>query len=190
MTATITNLDDLCNFLSADTPALMNKRLYKATACGASISVLLTPEAYVALGPIDVWPGWSCCDGREYQSRPWMRTVKDRAKVARQEAAGVVRHKCPACGKVITVRRISQALTVPDRGAWIHNGSELWERLTRETPIVGFTIQTIVEGSEATVDSDLFKLPVTGAEIDGWIAQMESEAAMLWEEANAAAGGS
>jgi hypothetical protein len=109
---TITNLADLCDFLAADEPRLLNKRLYKATDCGASISLYL-----------------------------------------------------------------------PD-GAAIHNGSALWEKLPVETPIRGFTIQTIVEGSDATVDSDEFVLPVESETVDAWIKQMEEQAAAEWENAN------
>jgi len=36
----IRNLQDLCDHFSADEPCLLNKRIYKGTDCGASISVL------------------------------------------------------------------------------------------------------------------------------------------------------
>lgn len=48
----------------------------------------------------------------------------------------------------------------------------------------GFTIQTIVEGSDATVDSDVFKFPVSSQEVDDWIKDMESRASELWLDAN------
>jgi hypothetical protein len=181
-TTTITNLQDLCDYFSADSPAQLNRRIYKGTECGASISVHLTSEAYESLGPIEVWEGWECCDGREYQGKPNRFTAKGR----KQDKAGVATHKCPTCGKTHKTRRVQQTLTVPERGPWIHNGDGLWDKLTGETPILGFTIQTIVEGSSAEVNSDEFELPVTGDEIEGWMKQMESEAAGIWEEANGA----
>ena len=55
----------------------------------------------------------------------------------------------------------------------------------RPEDVTGFTIQTIVEGSDATVDSDLFTFPVKTAAVDKWIKDMEAEAARLWEAANA-----
>jgi hypothetical protein len=181
----IRSLENLCDYFSAVVPYMLNKRMYKGTGCGASISLHLEPSAYEALGPIVVWESWKCCDGREYQGRPWMRTNKDRLKVERQELAGIAKHKCPKCGKVHTVRRFEKPLEVPARGGWIHNGDGLWEKLSRETPIVGFTIQTIVEGSYATVDSEEFVLPVTEKEVETWIKEMESEASFLFQEANA-----
>ena len=113
MAPMITGLADLCDYFGADEPRSLNRRIYNATACGASISVYL-----------------------------------------------------------------------PD-GAAIHNGSERWATLTRETPIRGFTIQTIVEGSDATVDSSEFKVPVECEKIGTWIGDMEGEAERLWKEANA-----
>lgn len=104
----ITNLADLCRYFSAEEPRLLNKRIYKGTDCGASISV-----------------------------------------------------------------------TLPD-GSEKHNGDD-W---TGVTEITGFTIQTIVEGSEATVDSDFFELPVDKATVDEWMEYMEGEAKVLWNEAN------
>lgn len=108
----ITNMQDLCDFLSADEPARMNRRLYKDTGCGASISVRVTGHG------------------------------------------------------------------------WIHNGASAWEQLTVESPLEAFTIQTIVEGSDATVDSDIFKLPVATKDIDEWIEYMEEESTRLWQQAN------
>lgn len=108
----IENLEDLCHYLSADEPRQLNWRIYKATACGASISLYL----------------------------------KD--------------------------------------GTAIHNGDDAWEKLPMDTEIRGFTIQTIVEGSDATVDSEEFELPVHESEVDKWIAEMEGEADVLWQDAN------
>jgi hypothetical protein len=103
----IKNLADLCNYFGAEEPRSLNRRVYKDTACGASISLQLA-------------------DGR-----------------------------------------------------WLHNGGRGWETLPRSTPILGFTIQTIIEGSDATIDSPVFPLPVRESEVREWIADMEAEAARL-----------
>ena len=69
-------------------------------------------------------------------------------------------------------------------GTWVHNGDKRWDTLTGDEKLRGFTIQTIVEGSEATVDSDLFYIPCTQAEVQTWIAEMEAQADDLWKAAN------
>lgn len=108
----IRSMADLCNHFGADEPRGLNRRMFKDTDCGASISVYL----------------------------------KD--------------------------------------GTAIHNGNPQWDTLTRKTPIRGFTIQTIVEGSDAEVNSDEFLVPVSIASVDAWIKDMEAEASRLWDEAN------
>lgn len=108
MTKMIKNLNDLCEYFGADTPSDLNRRVYKDTDCGASISVR-TPD-----------------------------------------------------------------------GKWHHNGDN-WDTVEA---IDCFTIQTIVEGSDATVDSDEFVLPVKTKDVDVWIKTMEAEAEVLWKEAN------
>jgi hypothetical protein len=108
----ISNLADLCDYWGAEEPERLNRRVYKGTECGASISVQLMD------------------------------------------------------------------------GEWLHNGADGWESLTPETPIRAFTLQTIVEGSDATVDSEPFYLPVTPALVETWIAEMEAEASRLWERDN------
>jgi hypothetical protein len=107
----IRSLADLCNYFGAEEPRSLNRRIYKDTECGASISLQLA-------------------------------------------------------------------------NGWLHNGDRRWETLPRSTPILGFTLQTIVEGSEATVDSPVFALPVRESEVREWIADMEAEAARLWDAAN------
>lgn len=84
-------------------------------------------------------------------------------------------YKDTACGASIS-------LMLPD-GEWLHNGLNLdgWAAVTE---IRGFTIQTIVEGSDATVDSSLFELPVKAKDVSHFVQQMENEAARLWDEAN------
>lgn len=124
---TISNMRDLCDYLSADHPAQLNRRIYKGTDCGASISV------YLARPRIDQW------------------------------------------GRIETL---------PFQHHAIHCGDDEWRSLTLDTSIHSFTIQTIVEGSDATVDSEPFVLPVSTSDVQQWIDYMEAEAEMLWKEAN------
>lgn len=108
----ISSMADLCDYFGADEPGDLNRRIYKDTDCGASISVTLA-------------------DGQEF-----------------------------------------------------HNGDRRFNDLRRDDPLAYFTIQTIVEGSDATVDSKPFVVPVKTAEVDAFIEYMEAEADRLWNEAN------
>lgn len=118
----IKSLKDLCDCFYADEPAMLNRRIYKGTDCGASISVRV-PSAFL-----------------DEDGHP--------------------------------------------TSTWIHNGDQAWRYLTMDTHIEAFTIQTIVEGSDATVDSEPFALPVPEQDVYSFIKFMEEEASMLWEEAN------
>lgn len=69
---------------------------------------------------------------------------------------------------------------VPGR-AW-HNGDD-WSDIDPDQ-ITGFTIQTIVEGSEVTVDSDRFVFPVRAAAVREWLTEMEAQAAFYWKRDN------
>lgn len=71
------------------------------------------------------------------------------------------------------------SLETPD-GVWHHTGDD-WSGITE---ISAFKIGTIIEGSDAEISSDPFELPVTNAEVDHWIRDMETEASDLWNEAN------
>jgi hypothetical protein len=147
---TITTLADLCEHFGTDTPRSLNRAVYKATECGASLSVQLQ-EADV-----------TCRHCEQFYAR---------------FVCGAATHgecDCPKC----------QGYCTCHEQAWVHNGDTRWNTLPITTPIEGFTIQTIVEGSEATVDSDTFTLPIEAAVVDAWIADMEAEADRLWQEAN------
>jgi hypothetical protein len=78
-----------------------------------------------------------------------------------------------SCGASLSVQTLD--------GVWHHNGDN-WSDITA---IQAFTIQTIIEGSEATVESDVFVLPVAATEVDAWLAHMEAEAERLWDAAHA-----
>lgn len=126
----ITSMEDLCEHFDADSPTGLNRRIYKDTACGASISVLIAPEDESEFG-----------DLRSFEE-PY----------------------------------------------WIYNGERAFDYLTTASRLKAFTIQTIVEGSDAIVDSEPFVLPVKTSDVQKWIDYMEAEAEMLWEEANAEGG--
>ena len=108
----IRSLSQLCAYFGADEPRNLNRRIYKDTECGASISLQLA------------------------------------------------------------------------NGSWLHNGDRRWETLHRTTPILGFTVQTIIEGSDATVESPVFTLPVKQRTLRVWMQELEYEAERLWKEAN------
>lgn len=104
----IRNLKDLLQHFGADDVTDLNRRIYKDTSAGASISVL-TPD-----------------------------------------------------------------------GVWHHNGQD-WSGIDE---IVAFTVQTIIEGSDAEIQSEPFELPVTAAEVDAWLSDMEDQDEELWLEAD------
>lgn len=53
-----------------------------------------------------------------------------------------------------------------------------------DTPLLGFTIQTIVEGSDVTVDGEYMECPVPVKEVEEWIRQMEETSKFYWERDN------
>lgn len=140
----IRTMDDLYyHFGSGDNFRSLNRRIYKDTECGASISVCgRIPTA------VDLWSfGDTVTD-----SLPYHMGEGDES----DESAG--------------------------ERVWFHNGSD---GPPLGFVLDGFTIQTIVEGSEETVDSSYFKAGVvTGADVDRWIEQMEGAADHEWREAN------
>lgn len=68
-------------------------------------------------------------------------------------------------------------------GRVFHNGDDK-STLTGTELLKGFTIQTIVEGSDETVDSDFFHIPCTRQSIFDWCEEMESEAEYIWNRDN------
>jgi hypothetical protein len=81
-------------------------------------------------------------------------------------------YKGTDCGASISV-------CTPD-GKWHHNGGD-WTGIKE---ITGFTIQTIVEGSDVEINSSTFELPVTVAEVEAWMDDMEKQASFYWERDN------
>lgn len=66
----------------------------------------------------------------------------------------------------------------------IHSGDIAWRNLTMDTSLHSFAIGTIVEGSDAGVDPEIFVLPVEKSDVGEWIDYMEAESERLWREAN------
>jgi hypothetical protein len=85
-------------------------------------------------------------------------------------------YKYSSCGHSLSVR-------MPD-GEWVHNGDKDWDDMTRETKIIAFSVQTIVEGSEMEVNMDPFELPVTHREVARAIKDMEAQADSEWRRMN------
>lgn len=132
-TDTITTLRQLCDYFGAETPDQLNRRLYKDTGCGASISIRV---------PLKVTP--------------------EDIAFGRTEGTGL--HTVEWC--------------------WLHNGDERWAGLTGDERLHSFTIQTIVEGTEETLDSGPFVLPVPSIDVAAWVERMEQDALQIWDEGN------
>lgn len=133
----IIDLVGLCGWLSAEYPSQLNKRIYSATKCGASLSL------YCGQGDDDMI---HCGDNDGWAD---MDAVFDRM-----------------------VRPTSLAEVMVDMVA------------VKDMVPYGFSIQTIVEGSDATVDSGVMSFPILKSRVQSWIDEMESEAHFLWVEAN------
>ena len=71
---------------------------------------------------------------------------------------------------------------IEDKSYWVHNGDD--RVISIKEPLIGFTIQTIVEGSDVNVDSDEFMVPVKTSEINKWVQHMEEEASFYWKRDN------
>jgi hypothetical protein len=91
-------------------------------------------------------------------------------------------YKDTECGASLSFR-----LARGDSGlhsVWYHSGDAGRLDLTGTETLLGFSIQTIVEGSEVTIDSDEFIVPVDAKRVDDFIADMEAAAAAIFAEAN------
>jgi hypothetical protein len=69
-----------------------------------------------------------------------------------------------------------------DQSTWLHNGMS-W-RVTKRTNLIGFTIQSVVDGSEVTVCSEEFVLPVDTEKIDEWMQEMDEQTRFYWYRDN------
>jgi len=217
---TINNFKDLCEFLSADSPSDLNRRMHKGTDCGASISVrvgrvtrgersfrlifndgpkhlpvlhsvltdgkrtdhLRLPESLRNLFDLSQ-------KGKRVVSKALptyatlYRALQDYAKKGEWLLADtflVERTFNPSAGKFLVVVREKW---VKDETEWHHNGGD-WSKLTIDSPLVSFSIQTIVEGSDVTVDGEEMALPIATKAVQDWIDDMEKQSSFYWERDN------
>ena len=199
---TIDNITDLCAHFGVEYPVgdwftRLNRVIYKTTECGASISV------YGTLPVVDVSPAQRDRAVRHAENTTYRAAYDaalpvltaayqritdpaERERVASLDAAtwegqwdlficwanGVAPGTFPEA--VITVERVPVTF---------HNGHA--EPIPASFVLDYFTIQTIVEGSDAEVCSSEFPVgKYTGAQVDAWIEDMEAQADDLWTEAN------
>ena len=87
-------------------------------------------------------------------------------------------HEDTACGASISVYGTLSG----DDAVEYHNGHR--DPIPDSFKLTGFAIQTIVEGSDVDVRSDISGLPVSEEAVDDWIQYMEDEADVLRHEAN------
>lgn len=223
----IRNLMDLCDYFGAESPEDLNSTIYRATACGASLSIysghpgheekqswdfrvsrryagtaaerfsvnVRRPDrksrAYIPIAhrsvPEEIRQYFLIKEGTSEIDREqldmsweeWMAMASDRSQMWRRwgplpfgETVGSDRYG------TLTLRcRVDYVLG----RAW-HNGDD-WSEVDPEE-ITGFTIQSIVEGSEVTVDSNLFEFPVIEAEVDQWMKDMDEITSFYWERDN------
>jgi hypothetical protein len=84
--------------------------------------------------------------------------------------------KYSSCGYSVSVQLAA--------GTWVHNGDKAWDTMTEKTPIIGFSIQTIVEGSDVEVNMDPFEIPVAVKDVERAIEEMEKQADFYWKRDN------
>jgi hypothetical protein len=192
---TIANLSDLYVLFSAESFADLNRRIYKDTSCGASISIygtLPTSEASPQARSNAQAAGLRSMWMHEYERiLATLTEAYKRAPTEAQEriaAADAEFHQGTPTALVSWARTVVPgAFPVTDVAldripVAYHNGHR--DFIPASFVLTGFTIQTTVEGSDAEVNSDVFPLGTTKAEVDAWIEYMECEADHLWREAN------
>lgn len=180
---------DLCTHFGSDLSlASLNRRIYKDTECGASISVYGTLPA--AEAPADAVATQQRKQSIEYDRvLPTLMaayakaTPEDRARI---EADDALFHTGKPDAIIAWARTLvpdAFPTATPERVSVVfHNGQR--DRLPESFLLTGFTIQSIVEGSDASVNSELFPIGTPGEQIDAWMADMEAQVDSLWQEAN------
>lgn len=197
MSITVNSLEDLYALYGASDFDSLNRRIYKATECGACVSIYGTLPAAEA----------SEEQRKRAQERYTARLFEDK----HMELVPVLT-EAYRDASAEEKERIGQAETAflleGDRDpfvAWAHTvcpgafdgcESDVLERVPvtyhngNRTPIPpsfvleGFSIHSIVEGSDATVDSPVFPPGTTEDEVDNWVSYMEDEVDRLRQEAN------
>ena len=193
---TINTLSDLYTLFGADESfASLNRRVYKDTSCGASISIygtLPADEASPQARANAQAAGLRSMLMPEYERiLPTLTEAYNQAPPETQEriaAADAEFHQGTPSALASWARTVvPDAFPVTDVAldrvpAVYHNGHH--DPIPASFVLTGFTLQTIVEGSDAEVNSDIFPIGTTKAEVDVWIEEMEAEADYLWREAN------
>ncbi|HUW48815.1 MAG TPA: hypothetical protein VMW36_08760, partial [Patescibacteria group bacterium] len=87
--------------------------------------------------------------------------------------AGVETTVCPECFGETRVRELSQ-----------HGRRHPAWDIPINTPLLGFTIQTIVEGSDVYVNGDFMEVPIATEKIQEWLDEMEKESDFYWKRDN------
>lgn len=205
---TIANLSDLYVLFGAESFADLNRQVYKDTSCGASISIYGTlPASEVNPQELEKSRCAKLCNLLEAEYRrilPLLTEAHQRASEEEQtrileneaEFAVIFHHLLQyellankiapfvAWARSIVPGAFSITdVAFPDRlPVSYHNGHHA--PIPESFLLTGFTIQTTVEGSDAEVNSDVFPLGTTKAEVDAWIEEMERQADHLWREAD------
>jgi hypothetical protein len=195
---TIANLSDLYVLFGAKSFVDLNRRIYKETSCGASISIygtLPTSEANPKQRENAKDAYLRDLLMTEYERiLPLLQVAYHRASKKDQTHISKTEDEFQHSLSKITAfvdwaRSIVPGafpvtdIAVPDRiPVAYHSGH--YAPISASFLLTGFTIQTTVEGSDAEVNSDVFPLGTTKVKVDAWIEHMEREADRLRREAD------
>jgi hypothetical protein len=195
---TIANLSDLCILFGAVSFKDLNRQVYLNTICGASISIYGTiPMSEASPKQYENAKDTYLRDllMTEYQRiLPLLQVAYHRASKKEQIHISKTENEFHHSLSKITAfvdwaRSIVPGafpvtdIAVPDRIPVAYHNGHL-DFIPASFVLTGFTIQTTVEGSDAEVNSDVFPLGTTKAEVDAWIDRMEREADHLRREAD------
>lgn len=210
----ISNLSDLCQVFCADGPHQLNRRVYKGTNCGASISIhvgKITPvhdEYRFVFAQGEKTPILTSMmkNGKDCTFRQIHPEVRSCFHLRRNR--GLVEVKIfPTLSRLLdaskkfmdngkkfhrdgdtVIKEIEGSVIVvvhdhsKDKSRWLHNGDDF--NIPMGTPLIGFTIQTIVEGSDVEINGDEFRVPVETEKVDSWVQDMEKQAEFYWKRDN------
>jgi hypothetical protein len=192
----INTLDDLYEaFGSEHSFASLNRRIYKSTECGASISVYGTVAATDASqADVDsaLRAGARLAVDAEYARvlpsleeayRAASPEEKERIQSMDQAFAEGRREPLIEWARTVVPGCFPETTVTPERVPVAYHCGHQGE-IPASFELTGFTIQSIVEGSDAEVCSGTLRLGLTKEEIDAWVAWVEDEVDRLWHEAN------
>lgn len=192
---TINTLADLYAYFGAQSFAGLNRRVYAITDCGASISIhgtLPWASAPKIARDAAVRAGYGTTTGVEYaRVLPALEIAyaaadaEERARLERMDDdfRGGVPDALVTWARTVVPDAFPAAVLTPERVPVVfHDG---WKEAIHDTfELTGFTIQSIVEGSDAEVASDVFRSGVDSADVVAWVENMEAETSRLWDAAN------